>query len=356
MPQPARAHAARRTRTAPAAAAFVALGVLCACGAALAAPKTDILLLRNGDRITGEVRDLERGRLTFMTDDIGLLEIEWDKIASVTATATFEIETLVGDLIYGSLQPGPYAGAVTVETATGLRHLDALALGRISRLGATLWGRIDGSIDLGASFASSNNLFTLDLSAMARYERPGYEITTNVASTVSTQPDAEDTRRGSAGLSFLGRLPDRWFYVGEALGEQNQELGFDIRGSLAGGFGRYFVKSHRDDFQAYGGLSFNRETPVEGDITSNLEAVLSLGYNRFSYDFPKVDIYVNLSVFENLTDTGRTRAEFEAKIRREMLKDFYVTLRGYESYDSRPATVGSPNHDYGLTFAFGWSF
>jgi hypothetical protein len=31
-------------------------------------------------------------------------------------------------------------------------------------------------------------------------------------------------------------------------------------------------------------------------------------------------------------------------------------LRGYESYDSRPATEGATRNDYGVTFALGWSF
>jgi hypothetical protein len=42
--------------------------------------KTDIVLLRNGGRITGEERDLERGNVTVKTDDTGTLTIEWEKV------------------------------------------------------------------------------------------------------------------------------------------------------------------------------------------------------------------------------------------------------------------------------------
>ncbi len=65
---------------------------------------------------------------------------------------------------------------------------------------------------------------------------------------------------------------------------------------------------------------------------------------------------MNLTLYEGLNDWGRTRVEADASIRREMLKDFYVTLRAYESYDSQPATAGATNNDFGLTFALGWSF
>jgi hypothetical protein len=42
--------------------------------------------LANGDRITGEVKRLDRGRLEFSTDDAGTLYLEWDKLVSVVAT------------------------------------------------------------------------------------------------------------------------------------------------------------------------------------------------------------------------------------------------------------------------------
>ena len=42
---------------------------------AVAAPKTDVVVLKNGDKITGEVKTLERGRLEFSTDSMGTVYI-----------------------------------------------------------------------------------------------------------------------------------------------------------------------------------------------------------------------------------------------------------------------------------------
>ena len=50
-----------------------------------AQPKTDIVTLANGDRITGEVPALNRGRLEFKSDDEGTIHFEWDTIATVVA-------------------------------------------------------------------------------------------------------------------------------------------------------------------------------------------------------------------------------------------------------------------------------
>ena len=50
--------------------------------------RTDVVTLANGDRITGEVVRLERGRLEFKTDDAGTLYLEWDKLVEPRGEAS----------------------------------------------------------------------------------------------------------------------------------------------------------------------------------------------------------------------------------------------------------------------------
>ena len=73
-------------------------------------------------------------------------------------------------------------------------------------------------------------------------------------------------------------------------------------------------------------------------------------------DRDDLDVSVAAGGFASLNHGGRYRVELDARLKREIVRDFYATLRGYESYDSRPATEGAPLHDYGITFALGWSF
>jgi len=58
--------------------------------------RTDVVTLANGDRITGEVIRLERGRLEFKTDDAGTLYLEWDKLTSLVANRLVEVVTSDG--------------------------------------------------------------------------------------------------------------------------------------------------------------------------------------------------------------------------------------------------------------------
>ena len=320
------------------------------------AVKTDVVVLKNGDRLTGEVQQLDRGRLQVKTDDLGTVEIEWDKVSSVSAAAPFDVDDLAGNRYMGTLAPGPVAGQLEIAWKGQTHTVDQLSVVRIRRLNTSFWGRLDGSFDLGASYTSASSLFNLDFAASLSVEQPGHALTADASSTLSSQPEVEETRRSALALAYARRFPNRWVALAQGQLEQNRELGFDLRSSAAVGGGRYLVQSRQDKLLTGLGLSLNRERPTEGESTTNVEAMAVLRYDRFSYDFPKVDVSVVVVGFASMTDGGRYRLEVDARLKRELVKDFHATLRGYESYDSRPATEGAPTNDYGITFALGWTF
>src|SRR5262245_34391723 len=70
---------------------------------AASAGKTGLVHLRNGDRMTGEVKGLSRGKLDYSTDDVGGLSIEWEKVARVRSPHVVEVEVASGFRYYGPL-------------------------------------------------------------------------------------------------------------------------------------------------------------------------------------------------------------------------------------------------------------
>ena len=43
------------------------------------------MVLTSGDRFTGEVKKLERGKLKYKTDEVGTIYIEWDSVLEITS-------------------------------------------------------------------------------------------------------------------------------------------------------------------------------------------------------------------------------------------------------------------------------
>ena len=78
--------------------ARVALVVAClsAAGRPATAADTDVVVLRNGDRLHGEIKGLRFGRLELSTTSMSTIYVEWDKVVGLTSPSFFEIETADG--------------------------------------------------------------------------------------------------------------------------------------------------------------------------------------------------------------------------------------------------------------------
>ena len=44
------------------------------------AQKTDVVILRNGNAVLGEVKEFKRGKMKFSTDAMGTVYVEWPKV------------------------------------------------------------------------------------------------------------------------------------------------------------------------------------------------------------------------------------------------------------------------------------
>ena len=323
---------------------------------ASAAPKLDVVVLRNGSRVVGEIRSMSKSRLELKTDDMGTLQIEWDNVVQVTAPEFFEVEDMNGGLRFGSLRPGPGEDALEVVADWGNDVLPLWQVARIQLVKSGFWEKFKGSLDVGAGYTSATELLQLDFDAELRFTRPRFEAFAEADAVVTQQPEADDTQRSSLTLGYARTFPNRHRAFAQGALEQNRELGFDLRSSLIGGWGYMLARDRKNQLVGGAGLGVNREKPVEGESTTNLEAVLGLDYANFAYDFPNTDIQVSGLGYLGLNQWGRFRLEASASLRRELFSDFYFGFKGYESYDSEPATEGAQKNDWGLSFTLGYSF
>ena len=74
---------------------------------AAAADKVDVIQLKNGDRLTCEIKKLDRSVLTISTDPLGKAYVHWGEITGMTSPRTFDVQVVSGEHYYGSLLPGP---------------------------------------------------------------------------------------------------------------------------------------------------------------------------------------------------------------------------------------------------------
>jgi len=73
----------------------------------LAREKSDVIVLKNGDRLTCEIQSLAMGVLYVAHDDVdGTMRIQWSKVVRVESSHLFIIKTQDGSFYTGTLSTG----------------------------------------------------------------------------------------------------------------------------------------------------------------------------------------------------------------------------------------------------------
>jgi hypothetical protein len=318
--------------------------------------RTDVITLTNGDRITGELRRLERGRLEIKTDNAGTIDVEWDKIASVDATRQFEVLTSDGRRFLGSLGPAADRRVVMTggDAATTLEMSDVT---HAVPIGASFWGKLDGSVGLGFNYTRSSGIAQLALNTDTAFRRPAFAFRLSASGTVTHQ-SGEDQRDDQGALEFsYARYRGRnWFVKGAGRLESNESLGLVLRSLVGGWLGMRVVDTNRAQFELAGGLAGNREQGVDTESTRNVEGLLGLKWSYYTYDRPKTNVDAEVQYYPSLSTWGRQRLQVDSAVKREMWKDLFVGLNGFYTLDTAPPNPAAARSDLGLALSLGWTY
>jgi hypothetical protein len=322
-------------------------------GAAAAAPKTDILVFHNGDRLTGEVKGLERGQLSFKTDATGTISVEWDKVASLQTNQYLTVETISGLRYFGRVPPAREEGTLRVQVEADSKGWD-LPLTDIVRAApiekGNLIERLDGYVTAGYDYTKATDLqqFTFTGGLSSRDEKRQWSIDGETTLTSQGRYDASAWNR-----RFLA---DRWFVQGFGGFDGNDELGLDMRVTLGAAYGRFLVQDNRQDWAAYAGVALNREDFTDQEVNESVEGVLGTQYWFYHYDAPEASLNLTLNVFPSFTESGRVRSEGRLRARYEIVNDLFFEASVYGSFDNQPGQDADSNSDYGVTTSLGYSF
>jgi hypothetical protein len=334
-----------------AASAAVLLGV-----GSLHAQKTDVIILINGDHVTGEIKKLERGRLEYSTDDMGTLSIKWDKIVRITSNKFFQVETGRGDRYYGTLAESTDPGTMVVQLMDRYT-LQLLSVVKINPIKQSIWSALDGYLDIGFDFKRARKVFNLHTAGEVRFRGRKYGFKLNAKTYFQSQDSVENVQNQNAALQLERFLANRWSIALSNEWTSNSELSLDLRTQFGLSAVWMLSQTNSSELRASAGVNLNREQYVGSD-TANIsgEGVVGGDFLVFRLDSPKLDVNTSLYGYPSITDLGRVRIQFDLRVSYELLKDFTVGLTFYDSFDSRPPSATASKNDFGVTIPIGWKF
>jgi len=326
------------------------------------AEKTDVIILENGDRITGEVKGLVAGQLELKTDYMGTVFIDWENIQDLISHTGQHIELSDGERIVGTLDKPKGDSSedkdlIIIHTDEGQVKVESTNVVRMYPVGGDFWDRMDLSFSLGFNYDKSSSIGKYNLGVDAIYRDPEFITMGKLSSEITTQNEVDNTKRNVLSLNHMSYLEGKRYrsYFGSM--EQNDQLGIDLRTLVGIGYGWVPISTGRNWFTWGIGVAANLEKPFDGSESDiNLEAVGTVRYQYYKHSIPERTLDIYFQVFPSITQWGRVRADLTFDAKWEIVRDFFIGMEVYTSYDGEPAALEGSEIDYGVRTSVGLRF
>ena len=308
--------------------------------------------MKNGSILFGEVKKLEFAKLTLDTDDFGLIDIDWDPVA--TRQSTRPVRHHIGRWQQAIRRYRSRLG--DGDHYRGYHHLPypREQIGYFDDFDSGFWNRTSAGVDIGANIVRGNNQVTsLNVGINLGYASDVTEILLGATSIINEQQDASDTRRYTAFATGDRSIVGRFRLGLSASFERDEAQELDYRAPLTIFTSYRAISKQRVRLDIVVGGGPTLEKYFDSDGTSVREG-------KFGFAFisrPNSDTGLDFSsyVYPGLFELERWRVESDLVFRVEIIDDLNFNVTTYYRFNNEPP-VDVDEHDFGITFGIGWSY
>jgi hypothetical protein len=266
-----------------------------------------------------------------------------------------EVITIDGRHYLGSLGLAD-PRSIAVASPDGVTPLPMSEVTYITAIGRSFWTKFDGSIDAGFSYTRSSGVEQFTLNWDTVYRKPSSQMRLTASITQTSTEDGSNDDRGALEASYRIEPWQRWFVVALGRFETNESLGLELRSQAGAAAGPTLINGARGQMAVAAGMAVNHEQGVDVEPTDNVEGLLAFRASYYTYDRPKTNLDVSFQYYPSISNFGRQRLQFDTSIRRELLKDFFVSLNVFDTFDSEPPNPDADRNDVGVVISLGWSY
>ncbi len=347
-------------------AIVLSFALLLAASPLFAREKTDVLVMKNGDRLTCEIKGLDGGVLYVSFDYIlGTSSVQWSKVKYLESKQLFIVRTTDGSVYTGTLSTAEdqEKRPVKIEVTESADKQAVLPRTQIVRMGETsdkFWERFSGEVDSGIIFSKGNNTTQYSLGSQVEYLRDRWSTEASLNSTLSSSSGtASAATRNQVNFSGMHLLPwANYFYTGIGSFLQSSEQDIRLQTNLGGGIGRYLKNTNHATIAIVGGFAWQSTDYKEGEVpvpTQNVAAALVAAQVKL-FRFNKTNLSVTATAFPALSEPGRIYFNTNASYYIKITGDLSWNVSFYGNWDNQPPPHLSGS-DYGtssgLTYSFG---
>jgi hypothetical protein len=325
----------------------------------------DVIVMKNGDRWTCELKQLQAGVLYVGVDYVdGTISVDWAKVARIESNQLFIIKTQDGSVYTGALSTA--ADAISnqpteiqvTESGRNLAVIDKTRIVNMRQTSEEFFKRFNGDINFGSSYAKGNDTAQYNFGFEMAYQRERWAARTSFTSNLAANSGSATSTRNMLALYGYHLLPwDNYFFGGVGNFLQSSVQGISLQTSLGAGVGRFFKNTNRSQISVLGGLSWQSTDYHQSSVPQPTQNVVTalISANMSFFRFSKTNLTFSANMFPALSDPGRLRVDTNATYFVKLFGDLSWTISFYGNWDNKPPPnfAGS---DYGSTSGLSYSF
>jgi hypothetical protein len=331
----------------------------------LAAPlfareSTDVIVMKNGDRLTGEIKGLNAGVLyVSMQYILGTSSVQWSYVARLESKQLFLVKTEGGAVYTGTLSttdtPSGRPMEITVTESSGKEVIQRSRIVEMDTTSTKFLQRFNGSINTGIIYSKGNQSTQYNLGSQVSYPRERWGAAASYNSTLSSSTGAPASTRNQVDLDAFRLMRwDNWFYEGVGNFLQSTEQGIVHQATFGGGVGRYLKNSNQARVSVVGGFVGQNTIYQQNIVTQNLAAGLIAANLQF-FRFNKTNGSLDAVLMPAISDPGRVKFNMNATYYIKFTGNLSWNVSFYGNWDSRPPG-GLSASDYGSSSGLSWTF
>lgn len=326
-------------------------GVLTALAAGVA--NADEVMLRNGDRITGEVVRLEGGKLLIKTSYAGNLRIDWSQIATLSTDQP----------VYISLDDASRVKAVFGQSDTGATTLTGgdwldtgpMALERIKGMTRKPEPpvKVTGRINVGVSATSGNTdtqKIHADAETIARSVKNRFTLGGAINRTEDQKIETESN--WIAYLKYDHFISKKWYAYSNADMENDKFKDISLRTTLGVGTGYQFYETPQTNLSLEGGVNYVNTDYELGMDDSYPAGRWGLKFDHFLFG-SKTQFFHQQEGFSALDDSGNLFVRSQTGLRWPVVERLAATAQYNVDWDGN-AAQGRSSTDRTVLFTLGY--
>ena len=281
-----------------------------------AGTNTDVLVMKNGDHLTCEIKQLNSGVLYVSLDyATGTIALDWKEVVRVKSKHLFHVQTEDGSRYTGTLVTveAPGGRPVKIEVVEAPEQKVEVEQSQIVTIGQTaqsFWKRFNGAINTGITYSKGNQSTQFTLGSEVDYPRERWDAHASFDSTLSGSSGTKNSTRNELMLTGLRYMRwKNWYYAGIGDFLQSSVQGIQMQTSLGGGIGHFLKNTNRVKFSVLGGAAWqntNYEPTLVSQKRQNLATALVATNLKF-FVFDKTNLNLSASVFPAVSDPGGVR-------------------------------------------------